>query len=140
MMPSVGQDLGQVQIGDGIGTVTVKLTTQRLVMEAAASRSFTPIHHDRKFAVAAGTPDITASVIFVQGLFEMAVRQWMGPGGRLRALSVRLTGFLCAGDTVECSGHVSGQDGAGTVQLELRQSTARGAAAIAVATVELHHE
>lgn len=139
-MTAVIAGIDDVQIGDVITPVTIRLTTQRLVMEAAASRSFTPIHHDRAAARAAGAPAATASVIFIQGLFEMTLRQWMGPAGRLRRLSVRLGGFACAGDSVTCSGEVVEMDtAAGSVHVELHQRTGRGDTAIAIAVVGLPH-
>jgi acyl dehydratase len=123
--PSIG--LTGVQVGDQIPEYVIHLTVQRLVMECAANRDYAPVHHDREVAQAHGAPDMFANVMFLQGLYEATVRQWLGPRARLQRLRLKMLGFNCAGDTIACRGRVTEWDTrSGRLVLELSTESARG--------------
>ena len=129
-----------VCVGAETPTFQLYLSVQRLVMEAAASRSFSPIHHDHSAAIAAGTPGMSAGVLLLSTVFEATLRQWMGLEGKLSRLQITFLGFNCAGDKLTCSGRVVGlgiSDSRGTVDLELSIETAHGETARARAIVQL---
>jgi hypothetical protein len=57
-------------------------------MTAGANRDFNAIHHNVEVARAAGASDMYANTLFLQGMWERAIRRYIGPTGVLRRLSV----------------------------------------------------
>ena len=111
-----------VEIGDEARPVTCPIALQRLVMEAGANRDFAPIHHDRDFARANGAPDAYANTIFLQMLFEVTLRHWMGLSGRLKRLGFRMQCFNYVGTVVTCRCRVTSKTidgGVGLVDLDV---------------------
>lgn len=109
-------------VGEEIAPFAVPLTLQRLVMEAAANRDFTPLHHDRDDARATGAPDAYANTMFIQALLEACLRSWMGPRGWLEELEIRMVAFNLVGRVVTAHGRVAKVEPeleGGTVWLEV---------------------
>jgi acyl dehydratase len=96
-----------VYVGEEIAPFGVPLTLQRLVMEAAANRDFTPLHHDRDDARATGAPDAYANTMFIQALLEAGLRSWMGARGWLEELEIRMEAFNLVGRVVTAHGRVT---------------------------------
>jgi acyl dehydratase len=111
-----------VSVGEEIPPFGVPLTLQRLVMEAAANRDFTPLHHDREDARATGAPDAYANTMFIQAILEAALRSWMGVRGWLAELDIQMVAFNLVGTVVTAHGRVTdvNDDGdGGTVCLDV---------------------
>ena len=102
-----GRAIEDVWIGEEIQPFGVPLTLQRLVMEAAANRDFTPLHHDRDDARATGAPDAYANTMFIQAMIEAALRSWMGARGWLEELDIRMEAFNLVGTFVTACGRVT---------------------------------
>jgi acyl dehydratase len=119
---------------------SIPLTIQRLVMEAAANRDFTPIHHDRDITRATGASDPYANTMLLQSVFEATVRQWMGLSGRLRRLGFSMRSFATVGAVLSGHGRVQGTrpggDG-GFVDLEIWAESGGRQTAVGSATVWL---
>jgi acyl dehydratase len=131
---------GDVSAGADVPPFSLPLTIQRLVMEAAANRDFTPIHHDRELTRATGAPDPYANTMLVQAVFEATLRQWMGLAGRLRRLQFNMRSFAAAGAILSGHGRViatRGDDGGGYVDLEIWTESGGTRAASGTATVWL---
>ena len=96
-----------LEVGEKIPEFVVPLTIQRMVMEAAANRDFASIHHDTAVAQDAGAPDMFVNTMFLQTMFELMLRQWTGPAGRLRRLGFQMKIFNCPGDILRCAGEVT---------------------------------
>jgi acyl dehydratase len=94
--------------GEALTPHTVKITLQRLVMEAGANRDFAPIHFDRDAARATGAPDVYANTIFLEAVIESALRRWAGLSAWIREIAFTMRGFNCIGDTVGAGGQVIG--------------------------------
>ncbi|MCK9541738.1 MAG: hypothetical protein M0R03_06880 [Novosphingobium sp.] len=93
--------------GDTLGPLEFPLPVYRLVVAAASNRDFNSIHHNSEFARASGAPDMYANTLFLQGMWERALRNYMGLAGTLRKISgFRMNSFNCAGDTVVVKGEV----------------------------------
>ena len=135
-----GLCFADVADGAELPPFSIPLTIQRLVMEAAANRDFTPIHHDREFTRATGAPDPYANTMLLQAVFEATVRQWMGLGGRLRRVGFSMRSFATVGAVLSGHGRVSatrpGDDG-GLVDLEIWAESGGTRAAVGSATVWL---
>lgn len=103
--------------GDELPPISLRLTLQRLVMEAAADRDFAPSHHDPDYARQRGAPTAFVNFDFVAGVFERLLRTYTGPQGFLEHLDFRIDAnavagsILVAGGTVERIEHVPGQPG-----------------------------
>jgi acyl dehydratase len=96
-----------VQIGDIVGPLAFPLSVYRLVVAAASNRDFNSIHHNSEYAKASGAPEMYANTTFLQGMWERALRGYMGLGGTLRKISgFRMNSFNCAGETVVVKGEV----------------------------------
>ncbi len=119
-----------IAIGDAIGTITFPITVSRLVIAAGANRDFNAIHHNKAFARTTGAPDIYANSLFLQGMWERAVRAYIGPSGRIWSLGgFRMRSFNCPGDTVVVSGTITEKwmDGdKAMIRIELRSDNKAG--------------
>ena len=96
-----------VQEGDMLETLSFPLTVYRLVMAAGANRDFNAIHHNADHARATGAPDMYANNLFLQGMWERCVRDYIGLAGVIRKLGgFRMRIFNTVGDTVLVKGKV----------------------------------
>jgi acyl dehydratase len=119
--------LGDIQEGEIVPPYSVELTLQRLVMEAGANRDFAPMHFDRDHARSEGVMDVFANTMLLQTLFEVMLRQWMGPSGRIRKIGFRMNGMNFLGQTLTAHGVVvaiekTGEK-SGTARLDIWQQT-----------------
>jgi acyl dehydratase len=96
----------EVSVGAEITPYTLPLTVQLLVMEAAANRDLSPIHHDNAVARELGAPDMFVGVLFLQALYEAVAREWIGFAGRIESIKFRMRTFNCPGDVLTCRARV----------------------------------
>jgi acyl dehydratase len=126
--------------GEELPAVAFPLTVYRLVMEAGANRDFNSIHHNSEWARSTGAPEMYANNMFLQGMWERAVREFIGLDGTIRKLrGFRMKSFNVAGDTVTVRGtvrRVFEEDGLGLAELELRSETSHGVS-VGPGTVEV---
>ena len=110
----------EVAVGDPVAPFALQLTVQRLVMDAAASRDFAPIHFDPAAARESGARDVYMNATLVESLLEAALRTWSGPDAWISLIEFAMKDFNCAGDEVAAAGVVTAvQPGDGEVQAEL---------------------
>jgi acyl dehydratase len=119
-----------VQVGDVLPGVSFPLSVYRLVMAAGANRDFNSIHHNTEWAQATGAPEMYANVLFLQGMWERCVREFIGLRGTITQLSgFRMRSFNTAGDTVTVRGRVVRvwrDSGVGYAELQLWSSNRTG--------------
>ena len=97
-----------VNEGDEIGEVQYPLTVQRMVMAAGANRDFNSIHHSTYAAQAGGAADMYAMNTFHSGMWERAVREYIGLAGTIKQTGpFRMRIFSTVGDTVVVRGKVA---------------------------------
>ena len=112
-----------VEEGDEVPAVAFPLSVYRLVVAAGANRDFNSIHHNSEFARASGAPEMYANTGFLLGMWERAVREFVGLDGRiLRIAGFRMRRFNTVGQTVVVRGRVAGKrraDADALVELEL---------------------
>ncbi|MAJ59460.1 MAG: hypothetical protein CBC48_05490 [bacterium TMED88] len=102
----------QVQVGDALPALPIELTTSLIVAGAVASQDYTPVHHDKKAAQAAGMQDVFMNILTTNGLVSRFVTDWAGPDARVTHLSVKLGTPNLPGDTMTLTGAVSEKDDA----------------------------
>ena len=119
-----------VKDGEELPERAFPLTVYRLAMAAGSNRDFNSIHHNAEYARSTGAPDMYANTSFLLGMWERAVRDWIGCAGTIRAIrGFRMRKFNLVGDTTTVRGHVASarvEDGAGVVVLELRSENSTG--------------
>jgi acyl dehydratase len=119
-----------VASGEDIPTVSFPITVYRLVMEAGANRDFNSIHHNTEYARSTGAPDMYANTLFLLGMWERAMREWIGCGGTIRAIrGFRMVRFNVVGDTTRVVGRVLStrrEGDVGVVVLEVRSENSNG--------------
>ena len=109
-----------VSVGERLTPVQFPLTVYRMVMEAGANRDFNSIHHNSEYAKATGAPEMYASTSFLLGMWERAVREYIGLEGTIGALrGFRMKKFNPVGTTTVVHGEVTGT-GPEPGQVELR--------------------
>jgi len=83
----------------------IEVTPTFVVSSALATRDFYDVHHDRDFAVKAGSKDIFINILTTTGLVQRYVSAW-APDAVVRAVSIRLGVPCYAGDTLTMAGQV----------------------------------
>ncbi len=112
-----------VNEGDEVPPVIFNMTVLRLVVEAGANRDFAQIHHNTPATQAQGAPDMYANNVFIQGMWERTVREFIGVGGRFKKTGpFRMKIFNTVGEAVVCRGKVNRkrqEGGENLVELEI---------------------
>ena len=110
----------EVQEGADIPPVAFPLSVYRLVVEAGANRDFNSIHHNSEFARASGADEMYANTGFLLGMWERAVREFIGLDGTIRKIAgFRMRKFNTVGHTVIVRGRVQSKPGDGVLELEV---------------------
>jgi len=132
---------GEVAVGDAVPPYTMWLSYQRIVMSVAVDRMWSPIHHDRDRARAAGFADIIFNTRSYEMLFEVMLRRWIGLDGKIRKLGpFRMNGSSYPEDTLTAQARVLEKlevAGEKRVKLELSVLNPRGEAASGEAQIAL---
>ncbi len=92
--------------GQGIPTCSKEVTATTIIAGAIATRDFSPIHHDIRFAQKAGAKDILMNNITIGGFVGRYLTDWSGPEGEIKRMKFHL-GIPCfPGDTLTMAGKV----------------------------------
>lgn len=103
--------INDVAVGDQLPEAVYPINVYRLVMEAGANRDFNSIHHNSAYAQSTGAPDMYANTLFLMGMWERAVRDWMGPDGQIVAVrKFRMGRFNVVGHTTRVQAQVTAVD------------------------------
>ena len=103
--------LSDVNVGDSLPELPIPLTTSLIVGGAVASRDFTPVHHDKSAAQAAGMQDVFMNILTTNGLVGRFVSDWAGPNALIRHVKIRLGTPNLPGDTMTLTGSVTSKEG-----------------------------
>jgi acyl dehydratase len=133
-----GPSHAEIEVGAELPPFSVVLTLQRLVMEAAANRDFSPWHFDPDVSRTAGAEHAFANTTLLETLLEACIRSWAGLGPRLRVLEFAMLRPSCAGQELSAAGVVTAKrDGERpTVELDVwidaeGRRTVQGSAVVA---------
>ena len=97
----------EIHEGDELPVFDLPLTASVIVAGAIASRDFMPVHHDRAFANAQGSPDIFMNILTTNGYVARYITDWAGPEAKLEKISIRLGAPACPDDTMRFTGAVT---------------------------------
>ena len=105
-----------IVIGEKLPPLTIGVTAGLIVGGAIASRDFTPVHHEKAAAQAAGLPDVFMNILTSNGLMYRYVTDWSGPETTLKRIDVKLGAPNLPGMVMTITGEVTAKDdAAGTV-------------------------
>ncbi|OBH28038.1 hypothetical protein A5692_23385 [Mycobacterium sp. E342] len=76
------------------------ISYQRVVENAGATWDYFPGHFDPEYARRQGNPTIYVNTMHLAGFADRVATDWAGPSSRVVRRSLRLTGSICAGDTM----------------------------------------
>ena len=117
--------LSDVNVGDSLPDLPIPLTTSLIVAGAVASRDFTPVHHDKSAAQAAGMQDVFMNILTTNGLVGRYISDWAGPNALIRQVKIRLGTPNLPGDTMTLTGSVTSKEG-DVVEVEVAGKNAWG--------------
>jgi len=116
-----------VKVGDQLPELAIDLTVSLIVGGALASRDYTPVHHDKAAAQAAGMQDVFMNILTTNGLVGRYVTDWAGIDAIIKKVSIKLGTPNLPGDTMKMTGAVTEKDEAsGTVVVEVAGKNAWG--------------
>ena len=101
--------LSQLKVGTELPELAIDITTSLVVGGAIASRDFTPVHHDKKAAQAAGMPDVFMNILTTNCLVSRYITDWAGPDAVIRNVAIRLGTPNTPGETMTMRGKVVGE-------------------------------
>ena len=124
-MSTRNMKLSDINVGDSLPELPIRVTTSLIVGGAIASRDFTPVHHDKKAAQAAGMQDVFMNILTTNGLVGRFVSDWAGPNALIRRVKIRLGTPNLPGDTMTLTGRVTSVEGE-EVEVEVAGKNAWG--------------
>lgn len=98
------------------------ITISNLMRDAAGTKDYYQIHHDREFAKGNGARDAFLNTMWYQGFLGRYVTEWGGHESMLRRLTFHMRRPSCLGDTITARGRVLKkyeQDGKKLVDLDV---------------------
>jgi acyl dehydratase len=135
---STSRRISQVKVGEELPPLDVPLTAAIIVGGALASRDYTPVHHDRSAAQAAGMSDVFMNILTTNGFVGRYVSDWAGPDAAIRKVAIKLGGPNLPGDIMKMRGKVAKVDAAsGQVEVEVAAKNAWGDHATGTVVVAL---
>jgi acyl dehydratase len=130
-----------VQEGDTLPSLEFPLTIHRLVVHVGANRDFSGIHHNADYARSQGAPDMYVNNVFALGMWERAVREYIGLSGVIKRMGpFRMTRFATPGETVIVRGKVARkwrQDDEHRLTIDMRSTISSGDCVVGSVTVAL---
>lgn len=119
-MNKTTRSFGSIAIGEKLPPLKIDVTAGLIVGGAIASRDFTPVHHEKAAAQAAGLPDIFMNILTSNGLMARYVTDWTGPEATIRRIDVKLGAPNLPGMIMTITGDVVARDeSAGTVDINV---------------------
>ena len=79
-----------IEVGDQVTPMTLKVTSSMVVAGAIASRDFMPAHHDPEYAKSQGAPDIFLNILSTNGYVARFITDWAGPETMVKSIRIRL--------------------------------------------------
>jgi acyl dehydratase len=107
-------------VGDKLPELVLPLSVSLIVGGALASRDFTPVHHDKAAAQAAGMQDVFMNILTTNGLVGRYLTDWAGIDAVIKGASIKLGTPNLPGDSMALSGTVTAKnEDDGTVEVEI---------------------
>lgn len=116
--------MDNIELGDELPNLQVRVTRRDLIRYAGASMDFNPIHWNEKLAKEVGLPDVIAHGMLTMALGGRLVTDWVGDPGKVVEYGVRFTRPVVVpnddeGALVELSGKIGEQRADGTLRVDI---------------------
>jgi acyl dehydratase len=98
----------ELHIGQAVAPLERKLDLVRMIAYAGATWDWARLHYDPTYVAERKLPAPVIDGQMVGALFSEALLDWLGPQAFISKLSFRLRAMAFAGDTLACSGEVTG--------------------------------
>jgi acyl dehydratase len=112
-----------VAVGQELPLATYPLPMYRLVMAAGSNRDFNSIHHNSDYAKDSGAPEAYANVLFLMGMWERTVRDFIGDQGQFKAFrGFKMKRFNLVGHTTHVRAKIVStvlHEGVGIIGIEV---------------------
>ncbi|MCU1461299.1 MAG: acyl dehydratase [Acidimicrobiales bacterium] len=129
-----------VRVGDALPPLVIDVTATVIVAGAIATRDFMPVHHDRDYANAQGSPDIFMNILSDTAYSSRFLTDWAGPEAMITRIAVRLGAPVFPGSVLTYTGEVTAtsRSGAeGVVEVAFRAMNDLGEHVSGTATLTL---
>ena len=130
-----------VAVGDRLTPMVVDVTATVIVAGALATRDFMPVHHDRAYANAQGSPDVFMNILSDTAYCSRFITDWAGPEAMIRKLAIRLGAPMFPGSMLTYTGEVTAKsmlaDDDARLEIELRATNDLGEHVSGTATISL---
>ena len=116
-------DWASIRIGDELPALVINVTATVIVAGAIATRDFMPVHHDREYANAQGSPDIFMNILSDTAYCSRFLTDWAGPEAMIKRIAIRLGAPALPGSVLTYTGEVTATSRAGddgTVEVTFR--------------------
>jgi hypothetical protein len=120
---------GDVQIGDQLTEMVINVTATVIVAGAIATRDYMPVHHDKDYANAQGSPNIFMNILSDTGYCSRFLTDWAGPDAIVKRLAIRLGVPLFPDTILTYTGSVTALTAGvreGTIEVSFQGSTQLG--------------
>jgi acyl dehydratase len=98
-----------IEVGDEVTPLEIRITTTMIVAGAIASRDFMPVHHDRDYANKQGSPNLFMNILTSNGYCVRFLTDWAGPEAMVKKLAIRLGAPCFPNDPLRFTGSVTGK-------------------------------
>lgn len=113
-----------VSVGEKLPNFNFPISVSFVVGSAVASRDFTPVHHDKAAANAAGLANVFPNILADNGLVGRYLTDWAGPESTVKRINIKLGAPVMPGEDLKFTGEVVAKDDAtGIVDVKV---TAKG--------------
>jgi acyl dehydratase len=112
-----------IRVGDELPTLVLDVTATVIVAGAIATRDFMPVHHDRDYANAQGSPDIFMNILSDTAYCSRFLTDWAGPEAMIRRIAIRLGAPVFPDSVLTYTGEVTATSQVGdegTVEVAFR--------------------
>jgi len=111
-MTTSTRKFSSVSVGDKLPNFDFPISVSFVVGAAAASRDFTPVHHNKAAANASGMANVFPNILADNALTGRYVTDWAGPECTIKRINIKLGAPVMPGEDLKFTGEVVAKDDA----------------------------
>ncbi len=119
-----------IRSGDAIARVTMPVSYEKVILDAAATNDYFPGHHNPEYAKNQGQRQIYLNTMAIEGFIDRIATEWFGPHTFIRKRSMQMRASIYAGDVLYGEGRVekcyADEHGQSLVDISIAVSTDAG--------------
>lgn len=114
-MTTSTRKFSSVSVGDKLPNFDFPISVSFVVGAAAASRDFTPVHHNKAAANASGMANVFPNILADNALTGRYVTDWAGPECTIKRINIKLGAPVMPGEDLKFTGEVVAKDDASNI-------------------------